>query len=69
MERYSCPETEGAIPKSIPVTFVPHGPTTLKVMHCSDLASAKTAVITLAGKHGHYAADPIADGWWQPSFG
>jgi hypothetical protein len=38
--------------KLIPATLVLHGPTTLKVMHCADLAAAKAAVITLVGEHG-----------------
>jgi hypothetical protein len=38
--------------KPIPATLVLHGPTTLKVMHCADMASAKAAVITLVGEHG-----------------
>ena len=29
---------------AIPATLVLHGPTTLKVMHCADLDSAKAAV-------------------------
>jgi hypothetical protein len=31
-----------------------HGPTTLKVMHCADLAAAKAAVITLVGGSARY---------------
>jgi hypothetical protein len=38
------------MPNRIPATLVLHGPTTLKVMHCADLASAKAAVITLVGE-------------------
>ena len=40
------------MPKPIPATLVLHGPTTLKVIHCADLAAAKAAVITLVGEHG-----------------
>jgi hypothetical protein len=42
---------EGTMPKRIPATLVLHGPATLKVMHCADLAAAKAAVITLVGEH------------------
>jgi hypothetical protein len=31
------------MPKPIPATLVLHGPTTLKVMHCTDVAFAKAA--------------------------
>jgi hypothetical protein len=38
--------------KPIPAVLVLHGPTTLKVMHCADLASAKAAVIPLVRERG-----------------
>jgi hypothetical protein len=38
--------------KPIPATLVLHGPTTLKIMHCVDLESAKAAVMTLVRERG-----------------
>jgi hypothetical protein len=40
------------MPKPIPAILVLHGPTTLKVMHCADLESAKAAVISLVRERG-----------------